>query len=166
MIFLTPSWVLHLVPAPAARFRQTWSMGSWRQFGENAFQALFSHLGNKPGVGGRGREWDTPQFREGPHRALWACKWLLHLLPLSVLPKKRDHSGTCRRGTQLSPRYHIPDIPDNSLDTGEPLASELAVQRCHQGATPVWFSHAYNKYFFSTYSKPLLRWSYISVSFI
>ena len=97
-----------------------------------------------------------------PQRVLRTQRWLLHLLPLFILPKKLGNSEMCQKGGPLSQGCGIPDIPDNSLDTGETLPSELAVEKCPQGATWGRSVHSFVQsvfleHLFKAYSKTILE---------
>ena len=157
-------WGLHLIPSLVAKFRHIHEYGGAECKLEKILFRLHSVIWetNMDHDWGGGEDEVYHSLEREPQRVLRTPRWLLRLLPLFILPKKLDNSEMCQKGGPLSQGCSIPDIPDNSLDTGETLLSELAVEKCPQGATWGRFVHSFIpsvflEHLFKAYSKMILE---------
>ena len=117
-------WELHLIPSLVAKFRHIHEYRGAECNLEKILFRLHSLLWetNMDNDWGGGEDELYHSLEREPQRVLRTQRWLLHLLPLFILPKKLDNSEMCQKGGPPSQGCGIPDIPDNSLDTGECLA--------------------------------------------
>lgn len=138
------SWVLHLMPFLVAKFKHKHEYGElnaiWRKFSPGPTLSL----GKQTWACWGGREEGICQSsgRES-QRVLRVHRWLPHLLPLFILPKKLVGSEMCQRGT------NSPTLPHSWHSRHRrDLGAWAGRGKVPVGATPVWFVHLFLQYVF------------------